>query len=117
LNGVEIPAPAFDLANQAVSGQLPDAVPHLSSPDNLPPGATDQPTQPSQPNLTYLRELWHAVQTQEISGNEALLALAQRPLTSSAPPSMDLPNPNAPATPDAVAPIPTDQVLPVLPPA
>ena len=62
--------------------QLPEGVQHLSSPDNPPPGTTsDEPVGPqSGPNVTYLKELWHAIQTQQVSKGDALLALTQRPL-------------------------------------
>ena len=30
--------------------------------------------------VTYLRELWHAYQTQEVSGSDVLLLLSQRPM-------------------------------------
>ena len=47
LNAVDVPAPAFDAANQAVPARscrrLPDGIPHLASPDNLPPGTTMDP--------------------------------------------------------------------------
>ena len=50
------------------------------------PGTTTEPgTDSAHPNLTYVRELWHAVQTQEISGNDMLLALSQRSLAGPAP--------------------------------
>jgi resuscitation-promoting factor RpfA len=104
LSDVPLPAPVMDVANQAVSGEVPAvpaALPHLSSPDNLPPGTTETPADPiDRPNLTYLKELWHAVQTQDISGNDALLALAQRPLNAQ--------DPNAPVPPPA----PADPLLP-----
>jgi resuscitation-promoting factor RpfA len=85
LNGVSIPAPAFDAANQAMSGEVPappEGIPHLASPENLPVGSTMDPAaRPAESaNVTYLKELWHAIQTQEISGKDALLALTQRPL-------------------------------------
>ena len=42
------PRPAFDAANQAMTGELPvlpaDGIPHLASPDNLPPGSTMDPS-------------------------------------------------------------------------
>ena len=61
----------------------PDGVPHLSSPENLPPGTTDTPPDAGQPRtLGYLRDLWHAVQTQEVSGRDALLLLTQRPMNA-----------------------------------
>ncbi len=117
LNAVNIPAPAYDAANQAMTGQLPvppEGVPHLSSPENLPPGTTVDPSQlaPRSPNVTYLKELWHAIQTQEITGQGALLALTQRPLTTPDAPGGPPPNLPGPAEP-APAPAPA----PVLPPA
>ena len=92
---------------------------------NLPPGTTTEPgTDSAHPNLTYVRELWHAVQTQEISGKDALLlALAQRPLTAQAPALAGPPAPNTPLVPaapapgDAPAPVPGDAPLVPLPPA
>ena len=32
--------------------------------------------------MAYLKEIWHAIQTQDITGSDALLALTQRPLTT-----------------------------------
>ena len=76
----------------------PAEVPHLSSPENLPPGTTDVPTEPQQgAGVSYLRDLWHAVQTQNISGRDALLLLTQRPLDAHAVPTNGLPaGPQAP---------------------
>ena len=90
LNSVDVPAPALDAANQAMTGEVPvppAEIPHLASPENLPPGTTmDESTLPAQsPNVGYLKELWHAIQTQDITGKDALLALTQRPLTTPAP--------------------------------
>ncbi|MFO7162913.1 MAG: transglycosylase family protein [Mycolicibacterium hassiacum] len=86
INAIDVPQPLYDAANQAVSGDLPvpEGVPHLPSPDNLPPGTTvDRAVVGTDnPNIAYLKELWHAIQTQEISGKDALLALTQRPLTT-----------------------------------
>lgn len=117
-----MPAPVYDAANQAVSGDLPlpDGVPHLASPDNLPPGTTtaDPAQTPGDgPNVTYLREIWHAIQTQEISGKDALLALTQRPLTTpdaAGGPPPEMPLPPAQNVPPA-APVPGP--APVPPPA
>src|SRR5271165_6211612 len=88
-----IPGPVYDAANQAATtGQvpnLPNGVPHLPSPNNLPPGTTvDNPSQePGQgPNMTYLHELWQALKTQQISPHDALLGISQRPLDSTPPP-------------------------------
>jgi resuscitation-promoting factor RpfA len=123
LNAVSIPGPAYDAANQAMTDPAalpvpPEGVPHLVSPENLPPGTVDElPAAPGQgPNMTYLREIWHAIQTQDISGSDALLALTQRPLTTPDTPGGPPPNlPVAPADPAAPPPAPAP-VLP-LPPA
>jgi hypothetical protein len=118
LNAVPVPPAADAAANQMASGQLPAVpaeIPHLPSPENLPPGATVAPTGPVEgANTTYLKELWHAVQTQEISGGDMLLALAQRPLTD-VPPVAGAPVPNAPV-PGAPVPPPPAPGAP-LPPA
>ncbi|MGV0793086.1 transglycosylase family protein [Mycolicibacterium sp. XJ1819] len=118
---VDIPQPALDAANQAVSGELPvappEGVPHLIGPENLPPGTTMDRTQvgTDSPNVSYLKEIWHAIQTQEITGKDALLALTQRPLTT--PDSPGGPPPNLPgAAPVEPAP-PAPPAPPVLPPA
>jgi len=83
---VNLPQPAMDAANQAVSGELPvpAEVPHLSSPDNLNPGTTTDrgAVTSDSPNVSYLKEIWHAIQTQDVTGKDALLALTQRPLTT-----------------------------------
>jgi resuscitation-promoting factor RpfA len=106
-------------------------MPHLASPQNLPPGTTVDPTigaDPS-PNVSYLKDIWHAIQTQEISGKDALLALTQRSMTSSGPagtpplspvppPAPGAPLPPAPGAapaPDAAVPAPAP--APVLPPS
>ncbi|OBB02590.1 transglycosylase [Mycobacteriaceae bacterium 1482268.1] len=114
LNSVDIPQPAFDAANQAMTGDLPVTpaeIPHLASPNNLAPGYTmDEGTLPAQgPNVGYLKELWHAIQTQDITGKDALLALSQRPLTTPAPENVNGPNPGAAVAP---APLPADAGLP-----
>src|SRR4029078_1787412 len=74
--------PAPDGTVQAAPNDLPvppDGVPHLSSPENLPTGTTDTPPDGGQPRtLGYLRDLWHAVQTQEVSGRDALLLLDRK---------------------------------------
>jgi hypothetical protein len=106
----EVPAPPPSPPGQAVAVQAapgppapPAEVPHLPSPENLPPGTSDNPVEPQQPRgVEYLRDLWHAVQTQEISGRDALLLLAQRPLDPNAPPPPGMapgPQPEAPVEP------------------
>ncbi|WP_006243533.1 hypothetical protein [Mycolicibacterium tusciae] len=79
------PGEAVPMAADAASPA--DGVPHLVSPENLPPGTSITPVGPQQSNGgSYLRELWHAVQTQEVSGKDALLLLTQRPLNANATP-------------------------------
>ncbi len=94
------PAPAADPL--ATDG----GVPHLASPANLPPGTTVDRAQAGaeSPNVSYLKEIWHAIQTQDITGKDALLALTQRPLTTPDAPGGQAPNlPAAPAPVDPAA--------------
>ena len=76
------PAPAAATCTRVSAGVRcageappPAGIPHLASPDALPPGSTMDPsTQGNEgPNVSYLKDLWHAVQNQEISGKEALI--------------------------------------------
>ena len=73
-------------------------MPHLASPDNLPPGTSAVPVGPPESRGTsYLLDLIHAYQTQEISGKGALLLLTQRPLDANAMPTNGMPaGPQAP---------------------
>ncbi len=63
--------------------QLPDGVPHLASPDNLPPGTTDDPVGPQPGPERHVPQ--GAVARDPDPGRQrkgdALLALTQRPLT------------------------------------
>ena len=61
---------------------------------------------PENPNVSYLKDLWHAVQNQEISGKEALLmGLAQRGMDTPYPKQAAGPNvPISPADPAAAPP-------------
>ena len=95
----------------------PAEVPHLTSPENLPSGTTmDEGALPAQgPNRTYLHELWHAIQTQDVTGKDALLALTQRPLTTPAQENVNGPGP-APGA-EVPPPLPPDPELPPAPPA
>ena len=122
VDALPLPQPALDAANQVASGQLPvppDGTPHLASPDALPPGTTVDPAEIANqsPNVTYLKEIWHAIQTQDISGKDALLALTQRPLTTPDPggvsPSLPVPAGQAPA--DVPPPPPAEVPLPIPP--
>lgn len=75
----------------------PDGMQHLVSPDALPPGTSLDPTVKGDenPNVSYLKDLWHAVQNQEISGKEALLmGIAQRGMNTPYPDQA--PGPNVP---------------------
>ena len=89
----------------------PTEVQHLSSPQNLPPGTTDAPIDQGQSGRgSYLRDLWHAVQSQDISGKDAtILFLTQRPMDANAMPTNGLPvgpqaPPGTPPPPGAPAP-------------
>jgi hypothetical protein len=121
LNAVNVPAPAFDAANQAISGELPtppDGMPHLASPDAPPPGSTMDPNEAGpgdSPNVSYLKDLWQAVQSHDISGKEALMmGLAQRGMNTPYPDQG--PGPNVPVTPgDPAAAAPVNPALPPAP--
>jgi hypothetical protein len=121
LNAVNVPAPAFDAANQAISGELPtppNGIPHLASPDAPPPGSTMDPNEAGPgdtPNVSYLKDLWQAVQSHDISGKEALMmGLAQRGMNTPYPDQA--PGPNVPVTPgDPAAVAPVDPALPPAP--
>ena len=115
------PAPAPVEAAPVAAAPLPtppDGMSHLASPDALPPGATIDPTGRGNesPNVSYLKDLWHAVQNQEISGGEALLlGIAQRGMDTPYPEQPPGPNvPISPAGPALDAPPPAD--LPPPPP-
>jgi resuscitation-promoting factor RpfA len=115
------PAPAPDVQAAGTDGVTPpNGMPHLSSPDNLPPDTTTTPPDDNQPrSLGYLRDLWHDVQTQNVSGRDALLLLTQRPLDPNAvpppglpagptPPQVGVPSqPGVPGVPQAGVPAPS----------
>ena len=71
----------------AVAASAPaNGVPHLPSPDSPPPGTSDEPLgQDPNPNVSYLKDLWHAIQNQEVDRSDLLLALTQRSFTSPVP--------------------------------
>ncbi len=115
----DAPAPAADApapgpAAPAALQTPPDGTPHLASPTNLPPGSTMEPTDPGESsNMSYLKELWHAVQNKDISGRDALLAVAS---TRAGTPGGDIQAPpNAPAP--GPAPAPAADVVPAPAPA
>jgi hypothetical protein len=74
-----------------VSTAPADGVPHLPSPDNLPPGTTQ--AAPEGPNMSYLRYLWQAVHTPGVTMSDALILIAQRPLDAKAPTQSATPAP------------------------
>jgi hypothetical protein len=84
-------APSADLSPEALavvaqaaapaSVAPPDGVSHLPSPDSLPPGTTK--TAPEHPTLGYLKDVWNALRTEEVTASDALLLLAQRPVNDS----------------------------------
>jgi len=76
------PAPSSVPTVAPVATAPADGVPHLPSPDNLPPGTTQ--TAPEGPNMSYLRYLWQAVRTPGVTMGDALILIAQRPLDAKA---------------------------------
>ena len=76
------PAPLGVPTVTPVSTAPVDGVPHLPSPDNLPPGTTQ--AAPEGPNMSYLRYLWQAVHTPGVTMSDALVLIAQRPLDAKA---------------------------------
>jgi hypothetical protein len=58
-------------------------MPHLPSPDNLPPGTTQ--TAPERRTLGYLRDIWNSVRTEDVTMSDMLFLIAQRPMTAAPP--------------------------------
>jgi hypothetical protein len=116
VDGAPVPAAP---AQAAPAPPAPEGVPHLASPDALPPGSTMDPSVMAggeSPNVSYLRDLWHAVQNQELSGKEALLlGISQRNLNTPIP--AQAPGPNVPVTPGDPAPAPAAPAPPAPAPA
>jgi hypothetical protein len=123
-NAVNVPGQVYDASNMAAGGQVPtpaNGMPHLASPDAPPPGATMDPTEAGAadgPNVSYLKDLWQAVQSHDISGKEALMmGLAQRGMNTPYPDQEGGPNvPLSPGDP-AAAPAPGDPLAPAPLPA
>ena len=91
-----VPAPADPAGDTSTvaSDQLPADVPHLPSPDNPPPGTSSEPVGPSSnPNVSYLKDLWQAMKDDEIDRNDLLIALSQRSFTSPIPGEATAPAP------------------------
>ena len=66
-----------------------------------------EPKDPDSPNVSYLKDLWQAVQSHEISGKEAvIMGLAQRGMNTPYPQQAPGPNvPTAPVDPAAAPPL------------
>lgn len=105
---VQAAAPAAPLPDAPAPDAIPvppNGIPHLASPDALPPGSTMIPQDADSPNVSYLKDLWQAVQNHEISGKEALImGMAQRGMNTPVP--GQAPGPNVPITPGDPAPVP-----------
>jgi len=74
-----VEAPSSPAAVEAA----PAAVPHLPSPENLPPGTTQ--TAPERRTLGYLRDIWNTVRTEDVTMSDMLLLIAQRPMNAAPP--------------------------------
>ena len=106
------PAPAVQSAGTDVApppvvvAAPPNGVPHLASPDAPPPGSTMEPQDNDSPNVSYLKDLWQAVQNHDISGKQALLmGIAQRGMNTPYPDQAPGPNvPTSPADPASAPP-------------
>jgi hypothetical protein len=91
--------PPPDTTDQAAPGP----VPHLSSPQNLPPGTSATPVDGTESaGSAYAQSVWEAIQDHDISWGQALILLAQRPMDPNATPPPGVaagPQPPGPATP------------------
>jgi hypothetical protein len=101
------PPPAADpaaLAQAAAPALLTPAegTSHLPSPDSLPPGTTQ--TAPEHSTLDYLKDVWKALRTEEVSASDALLLLAQRPVNNTKVADSVPQSQSGPADPPAAAP-------------
>jgi hypothetical protein len=100
-------APDSKASAPATPAAKPTPVPHLSSPENLPPYTTATSDGSQDPDrLSYLKEVWHAYQDHDISPSQALVLLAQRPLDADAPPPPGVPADPQPPVPGPPAPEP-----------
>ena len=93
----------------AVPSSPPNGLSHLPSPDSLPPGTTQ--AAPEQQSLGYLRDLVHAVRSEDVTMKDALLLLAQRPMDVPET-SMSSHRPGEPPAPETVEPAQAPQPTP-----
>ena len=96
-------AAATDAAPVAAQADAPAEVPHLPSPGNLPPGTTETPINEG-PRTSYLRGIWQAIQSEDLTWKDGLLMLAQRPMDPGATPPPGVPA--GPQQPGAAEPLP-----------
>ncbi|MGK2881381.1 MAG: transglycosylase family protein [Mycobacterium sp.] len=95
-----VPAPLYDVANQVVSGDMSMLPPELQgvagevvTPENLPISTGELPTTlPTDPSavsqaMPFLQEIWQAIQSQDVTVNDALSGLGQAPIDSAAMPA------------------------------
>jgi len=77
------PIDPADPSSPAAVEAAPAGMPHLPSPDNLPPGTTQ--TAPERRTLGYLRDIWNSVRTEDVTMSDMLFLIAQRPMTAAPP--------------------------------
>ena len=109
--GVSAPTTATVPRPTAVPITPPDGVPHLVTPENLPPGTTQAPTRTGSGTRGYLKDIWEAMRSGEVSTAEALMLIAQRPMTGTALQDMT-PQQSATPAPDAALPAPAAEAVP-----
>lgn len=100
--------PAFEVGLEGNAPEMPDAVPHLLSPDNLPPGTTGE--RPERRTLGYLRDIWNTVRTEDVTMSDMLLLIAQRPMSAPAPDRQSQPAPDRESQPAPVVDLTAPQV-------
>jgi hypothetical protein len=77
------PIDPADPSSPAAVEAAPAGMPHLPSPENLPPGTTQ--TAPERRTLGYLRDIWNSVRTEDVTMSDMLFLIAQRPMTAAPP--------------------------------
>lgn len=115
-----LPAPEESaVVAQSAPVTPPEGTSHLPSPDSLPPGTTT--TAPEHSTLDYLKDVWQALRSKDVTASDALLLLAQRPVDNakvagSVPQNQTGPvAPPAPAAPPAAEAPVNVEPTPILP--
>jgi hypothetical protein len=114
------PPPADAVAPVAAPADpvaAPVEVPHLPSPENLPPGTVDEPVVAESPRMEYLRGLWQAIRTDDLTWQDGLLMLTQRPMDPNTAPPPGVPAGPQPQGPQPAAPPPAEPLPPAPAPA